>query len=127
MYFLILFDLCFEQLKKLNKMNRIRFNIAKQYFSKLNVEHKMPLDKNCSYHIYWIRVKDRKKFMKKLYSKGIETGIHYQPIHKMSYYKEKTRLETTEKIANEIVSIPIHPNLTQNQVEYVIKSINNFN
>jgi len=114
-----------EQLKKLDKMNKVRYDIAKQYSLKLNIEHKMPLCKDCSYHLYWIRVKNRKQFMKKLYLKGIETGIHYFPIHKTSYYKEKIILETTENVSKEIVSIPIHPNLTQNQVDHIIKSVNN--
>jgi perosamine synthetase len=113
-----------EQLEKLNKMNKMRYDIAKRYSLELNIEHKMPLSKNCSYHLYWIRVKNRRNFMKKLYLKGIETGIHYFPIHKMSYYKKRIKLKVTENVSNEIVSIPMHPNLTQNQVEHIIKSIN---
>ena len=50
--------------------------------------------------------------MKKMYEKGIETGIHYNPVHKMSLYKSKIKLPITEQVANQIVSIPTHPNLT---------------
>ena len=37
----------------------------------------MPYDVNCSYHLYWILVKNRKKFRKQLSDSGIETGTHY--------------------------------------------------
>jgi dTDP-4-amino-4,6-dideoxygalactose transaminase len=114
------------QLKKLDKLNKIRLKIAKQYFKELNVEFKMPFSKNCSYHLYWIRVKKRKEFINKMKLKGIETGIHYNPVHLMTFYKKYgRRLPITEKISKEIVSIPIHPNLTQNDVDRVVTSINN--
>jgi perosamine synthetase len=113
------------QLKKLDKLNKIRLKIAKQYFKELNVEFKMPFSKNCSYHLYWIRVKKRKEFINKMKLKGIETGIHYNPVHLMTFYKKYgRRLPITEKISKEIVSIPIHPNLTQNDVDRVVASIN---
>ena len=66
------------------------------------------------------------KFRKELTSKGIETGTHYKPIHKMSFYKSSKKILNTEKAAKEIVTIPIHPNLTQPQLDYIIKSINKF-
>ncbi len=115
-----------EQLKKLDKSNKIRFNIAKKYNSGLNVMEKMPLKQNCSYHLFWIRVKNRKRFMKKMYDSGIETGSHYIPAHLMSFYKKKQILPITEKVAEEVVTIPMHPNLTDYQVEYIIKTSNSF-
>ena len=113
------------QLKKLNKLNNIRKNIAKRYHTELNIENKMPFSRDCSYHFYWIRVKDRSKFMKKMKKLGIETGIHYKPVHQMSYFKTKMKLPITEKAGQEIVSIPTHPNLTEKNVDKIIASINN--
>jgi len=112
------------QLKKLDNANKKRRAIAKRYFSELGIDNKMPFSNNCVYHFYWIRVKNRKKFMKKMYEKGIETGIHYNPVHKMSYYKNKIKLPITEKITNEIVSIPTHPNLTKSNINKIINTIN---
>jgi perosamine synthetase len=116
-----------EQLKKLEKLNKIRFNIAKRYEKEIKILEKIPLNKECSYHLYWILVKNRKKFMKKMYEKGIETGIHYKPVHKMSLYKSKIKLPITEKIENSIVSIPIHPDLKNNDIDKIIKLINSIN
>lgn len=113
-----------EQLKKLDKSNKIRFNIAKKYNSELNVIQKMPLNQDCSYHLFWIRVKNRSKFMKKMHDKGIETGSHYIPAHLMSFYKKNHILPITEKVAKEVVTLPMHPNLTSKEIEFIIKITN---
>ena len=114
------------QLSKLEILNKKRKNIAKIFFSEIDLENKMPFDKDCSYHLYWIRVKRRNQFMKKMKEFGIETGIHYKPIHEMSFYKNKKtkKLKITEKVSKEIVSIPIHPNLKNSEVDYIIRCIN---
>ena len=112
------------QLKKINKITKIRQKIAKKYFKELNVDDKMPFDIRSSYHLYWIRVKNRKKFRDSLRKKNIETGTHYKPIHTFSFYKKKASLPITEKISKEIVTIPIHPNLTDNQITKIISNIN---
>ena len=114
------------QLKKLDRLNNVRKNIAKFYDKEIDVEHKIPFDKRCSYHLYWICVKNRNKFRKVLNDKGIETGTHYKPIHKMSFYKRSNKILNTEKAGKEIVTIPIHPNLTQSQIDYIVKTINKF-
>jgi len=114
------------QLEKIQKMNNKRKSIAKIYEKELNVSRKIPFTKMCVYHLYWICVKNRKFFRKKLLEKGIETGTHYKPIHQMSLYKKSIKLPITEKIAKEIVTVPIHPNLTQSQIDYIVKTINKF-
>lgn len=113
-----------EQLKKLDKMNQKRRETAKRYFDEIALSDKMPFDKKCSYHFYWIRVKNRTRFMKQMYKNGIETGIHYKPIHLMTAYKNKIKLPITELIAKEIVSLPTHPNMSEQEVTRVIQTVN---
>jgi dTDP-4-amino-4,6-dideoxygalactose transaminase len=113
------------QLEKLDNTNSLRRKIAKRYYDEISLENKMPFDKGCSYHFYWVRVKNRTAFRKKLSEKGIETGIHYRPIHTFSFYKSKIRLPITEKVGREIVSLPTHPNLTKNDIEKIISAVNN--
>ena len=115
-----------EQLKKIEKLNGIRRKIARKYDEGINIETKIPLDENCSYHLYWILVKNRQKFRNKLQEKGIETGTHYKPIHLMSMYKKNNSLPITEKVGKQIVTIPIHPNLKENEIKKVIKCVNEF-
>lgn len=87
----------------------------------------MPNNPDCSYHLFWIRVKERKKFMREMAAKGIETGSHYRPVHSMSYYKNfKTHLPVTEEVGREIVTLPMHPNLSDEDVDFVIKNVNYF-
>ena len=114
------------QLKKLDMLNKKRQKIAKQYEKELKISQKMPFSKDCSYHLYWILTNKRKSFMKNMKKMGIETGIHYNPIHKMTLYKSKKELPITEKVGNEVVTIPIHPNLTTDNVEKIIKYANKF-
>ena len=114
------------QLKKMDKLNQKRKKIAKIYSKKINLDSKMPYNESCSYHLYWIQVKNRDQFRKKLIKKGIETGIHYRPVHTFSMYKKNIDLPVTQKAGNEIVSIPIHPNLSDDEVQKIIDSINKF-
>jgi len=113
-----------QQLKKLDKLNRRRQQTAKRYSDELDIEHKMPFSKDCSYHMYWILVKNRDKFMREMANLGIETGIHYKPITQMTLYKKHHNLPNTTKAGKEIVTIPIHTNLSENDISYIIKSIN---
>ena len=113
-----------EQLKKLDTMNSKRKNIAERYSDELKIAEKMPKNEGCVYHLYWIQVKNRKKFMVKMSEKGIETGIHYKPIHLLKYYKKKQLLKNTVDVGEKVVSIPIHVNLSDEHISYIIKSIN---
>ena len=115
-----------EQLKKQNALTTKRKKIAKRYEQEINLKNKMPFVDGCSYHLYWILVKKRGKFIKKMNDKNIEIGIHYKPVHQMTLYKNLARLPITEKIGKQIVSLPIHPNLTESQIDYIIKTINEF-
>ena len=115
-----------EQLKKLKKLNLIRKNISKRYFEEINISTKMPFTKDSVYHFYWILVKNRKNLIKYLLDKNIETGTHYKPIHKMTYYKSNISLKLTEKFSKQIISLPTHPNLSENDVTKIIKTINSF-
>ena len=115
-----------EQLKKLEKFNRIKRNIARKYDRRINVDWKIPYSKDCSYHLYWIIIKNRTNFMKYMNKLGIETGIHYRPIHTMSLYKKEINLPITDIVGKSIVSLPIHPNLTETDTDRIIKAVNDF-
>ena len=114
------------QLKKLDKTNKKRKQVAKRYCKELEIQLKMPFDNDCSYHLYWIQVKNRNQFMKKLSENNIETGIHYKPIHQMSFYKNNQRLSITENVSKRIVSLPMHPNMTESDVSKVIHIVNKY-
>ena len=56
----------------------------------------------------------------------IEVGIHYKPVHQMTLYRNKTKLPVTDNFGERIVSIPIHPGLTDNEIEKITSSVNEF-
>ena len=64
--------------------------------------------------------------MQKLKQNGIETGIHYKPIHKMSMYNAKNKLPVTENVGKKIISLPTHPNLSEKDVTRIISLVNKF-
>lgn len=115
-----------SQLKKIKKLVSKRKKIAKRYSNELTIENKMPYHDECSYHLYWIQIKKRDEFMKYMRKHKIETGIHFQPVHEMSYYKIKSKLPITSDTGKHIVSLPIHPNLTDEQISKVIFYANKF-
>ena len=114
------------QLKKLERMNQKRKKTARIYNKELMIDKKIPIHDGCVYHLYWIQVKNRTKFMKDMKNVGIETGIHYRPIHKMTMYKGNSQLPETEHASKHIVTIPNHPNLSQDDMDRIISSVNKF-
>ena len=81
------------------------------------------------WHLFVIRNSNRSNLQEFLKQKNIQTLIHYPvPPHKQKAYKELNNLEypITEKIHKEVLSLPISPVLNRDEIEYVIKSINEY-
>jgi dTDP-4-amino-4,6-dideoxygalactose transaminase len=81
------------------------------------------------WHLFVIRCKERDRLQKYLSENGIETLIHYPiPPHRQKAYKEwnNLKLPITEYIADEVLSLPISPVMTDEETEKVDSSINRF-
>lgn len=83
------------------------------------------------YHTYVIRVDERKELQKFLKEKGIGTKVHYPiPIHLQPAAKElgynQGDLPKTEKQAKTVLSLPVHPELTEDQLVYVVEMIKEY-
>ena len=83
---------------------------------------------NHVYHIYAIRKKNRDALISGLGEKGIATGIHYPvPLHLTGAYRslgyKEGAFPVSEKSANEFISLPMFPELTEEQIRYVADSI----
>jgi len=84
-----------------------------------------------SYYMYVVRAKNREKLQNYLKENGIESGIHYPlPLHLQPAYKhlghKKGDFPITEKVSNEILSLPLYPEITNEQVDYVVNNIKKF-
>ena len=84
-------------------------------------------DRSSNYHLFVIRVKNRDDVQKKLKDKGIATGIHYPiPIHLQKAYAgvwKQGDFPIAEKIAGEIVSLPMYAELSEAQVKEVCEKL----
>jgi len=83
------------------------------------------------YHLYIIRIQKRDELQKYLQEKGISTGLHYPiPLHLQKAYGRLGYVEgdfpITEKVAREIISLPMFPDLTKKQIEYISSKIEEF-
>jgi len=83
------------------------------------------------YHLYIIRVPRRDELQSYLAERGISTGLHYPvPLHQQNAYAtmgyRTGDFPVTEKVAKEILSLPMFPQLQAEQIDHVISSINAF-
>jgi dTDP-4-amino-4,6-dideoxygalactose transaminase len=83
------------------------------------------------YHLYVVRVADREAFQAALAEAGIGTGIHYPiPLHLQKAYEslnfKRGDFPATERVAAEIVSLPMFPQMTREQVDEVSKRVKEF-
>ena len=124
------------QLKRIKKINELRKS-ASMYYHK-NLQHipgiilpDMVSDKTHSYHLYTIRVAkpfklSRNQLFKKLKDNGIRTTVYWMPIHEYAAYRKfakKSNVVNTAKIYDEILALPLFPNITKKHQDAVIKVI----
>ena len=118
------------QLAKLDEANRRRRQIAEMYTRGLKdvvVTPRMDTDDSLSsWHIYCIRCKRRNDLSVYLKDKDIITGVHYKPLHLYSCYGNIPSLPNAERLFTEMLSLPMHLWLTDEDVVYIIDSIRSF-
>ena len=121
------------KLKYLDLETSFRRGIAKRYLSEINnSDFTLPLcevDDSHVWHLFVVRTTNREKLQSHLTNHGIQTLIHYPiPPHKQVAYKELNHfsLPLTEKIHQEILSIPMGPYMTSSEVDTVISAMNSF-
>ena len=124
------------QLKHLESWVTRRNEIATKYieaFSQLDI--KIPKIREGAihaWHQFVLRVNNRDKFIEHLGNYGISTGIHYpipchlQPVFSDHPQGKRGQLEFTEQLCDEIVSIPVFPLLTDQEVDRVIGAVSSF-
>ncbi len=122
------------KLKYLDKENSVRRNIAKYYYNNINNKNiylpEMPENElNHVWHLFIIRHGQRNKLMKYLLENNIQTLIHYPiPPHKQMAYKSFSDiyLPITEQIHQEVLSLPLSPVLTRDNIDYIISLLNTY-
>jgi perosamine synthetase len=121
------------QLRKLDAANQRRRQIVSMYNELLaGIVATPPLDRpplRCAWHLYHIRTRYRDDLAAHLASRGICTGVHYYPIHLYPCYgPEPARpcLPVAEDAFAQILTLPLFPDLADDQVRHVAESIRDF-
>ncbi len=125
-----------EQLKKLRDFNQRRKHLVDYY--RISIRSTLPninipfenWDGNYGYHIFPILLPqeiERNKLMVWLYENGVQTSIHYRPIHSFTDFRSfGCALSKTDSIAPRILSLPLYPTLQEAQIDYIISIIKSY-
>jgi len=127
------------QLKRIKKINELRKKASSHYHKNLQnipgiILPDMVNDKSHAYHLYTIRIKSpyklsRNQLFKKLKNEGVRTTVYWMPIHMYTAYKKFTNqsnIKNTSKIYEEILALPLFPNITLKHQNKVINCIKKF-
>lgn len=120
------------QLDKLPQSNARRKEIVDMYFAGLCdiAEVELPLEDDevyqSSWHIFCIKCEARDDLSVFLRDNGVATGVHYTPIHTYKCYGNRTYLKSAESLQHRILTLPLYPSLTSDEVQYVIDKIREF-
>ena len=127
-----------SQIARVNQLNKKRMKLAKEYSEKLRkikgiITPKIEANRNHIFHLYTIKIEKefhltRDELFKKLYKKGIGTSVQYIPLHLLTYFKKKynkksNHFPNANKLKNQVLCLPIYPDMTLKQLDYVVSSI----
>lgn len=126
------------QLRMLDGWNEKRRAVANRYDSLLRGVGDITLppqagaDFEPAYHLYTIRTAKRDGLRAHLDAAGVQTGVHYEiPIHLQPIYRDlygyrEGMLPITERLCREVVTLPMFPGMTDEQIGYVCDSISKY-
>jgi dTDP-4-amino-4,6-dideoxygalactose transaminase len=126
------------QLAKLDRINSQRKELSRLYNLLLSESEpdlvlplaSIPLDKEPSYHLYPVLFPtsaERDSMEELLREDGIQTSIHYKPIHHFKAFREVDpgiSLPVTERFAERELSLPLYPSMTEGHIETVVAAVN---
>ncbi|WP_221927883.1 DegT/DnrJ/EryC1/StrS family aminotransferase [Halomonas sp. TD01] len=123
-----------SQISKLDKIRSTRQIACKKYYDELSSITWLEAPKGdfeeVSPFLYYIRVLNgnRDELREHMKSQGVDTGIHWQAGHKFTYFKgcRKGDLDVTEKIVDQILSLPLHSYMSEKDQNRIIQSIASF-
>jgi dTDP-4-amino-4,6-dideoxygalactose transaminase len=129
-----------SQIKKVEKLIEMRRNNAEYLTKKLEGIEKIITPNQADdyfhvYQMYTVRVKEglekRDYLMEKLAENGIMTKVYFHPIHLTRFYRKEFgykggELPMTEKISEQSLSLPLYPNLTEKEIDYIAEKVNFF-
>jgi len=115
------------QIKRINKSHAKRLKVYERYENAFRGKIDFPQRTGThAAHMFVIWVSNRDAIRRRLAEKGIETSIHYLPIHKEPWYQKhgykNVSLPVAEKMGSDIITLPTYP-MTKKEQDYVIKEV----
>ena len=124
------------QLKKVDeiiKLRRQHSNYLNKKLGELSDQIKIfnpPKDYNHVYQLYTMFVNNRDELIDYLSENGITTKVYFDPVHLSSFYKNKLgytdKLPVTEEVAKTTITLPMFPELTTEELDYMVETIGKF-
>ena len=122
------------QLEKLEASNRRRREVSEFYRSRLSELDGLSIPYRqhpgiSAAHLFPVLLDpelDRITFMEAMKEQGVQTSIHYPPVHQFSYYQNRfgeVSLPVTEDVGSREVTLPLYSSMTDEQVEIVVQSV----
>jgi perosamine synthetase len=128
-----------SQLKKIDRLIHMRRRNARRLTTGLEkakgiTSPRPPEDYYHIYQMYTVRVKEgreaRDKLANHLGNKGVSTKVYFYPVHSTYFYKNvlkyRCKLPVTEKVSQQVLSLPIYPSITTKEIDYIIDEIRSF-
>ena len=121
------------QLKLLDELNGRRFRLASLYRELLAGLVDIPIERADAehvYHLFVIQAERRDELQAHLKAKGIQTGVHYPvPVHQQPAIEKlfgRSSLPVTERVVRRVLSLPLYPDLSEEDVRRVARAIREF-
>lgn len=116
------------QIKKLPRFLKKREKNAKILSDLLSdLDFILPVERRgvkVNWYLYTLSTKNRNKLLKQLNSKGIGAAAYYPtPVHRTPFYSKKINLPITDWAASTVLSIPVHPLVSESNLHYISKTI----
>jgi perosamine synthetase len=125
-----------SQLKKIDSIIKMRRSNSSYLSKKLSkndiIIPKSPSNYYNVHQLFTIRIKEqRDDLMEYMSNKGIMTKVYFSPVHLTHFYQKKLGykigdLPVTEKISNQVLSLPMYPTLTKKEMDYIAENIEKF-
>ncbi len=113
------------QLRRLSELNKGRREIAMRYLKELRDLAECPPDHpRHTWHLFPIRVEDRNLLIDHLLANNISAGVHYKPLTSYPMFEGNTPV--TEREWQRLVSLPVFPDMTGEQQDYIIQQLQKF-
>jgi len=127
------------QLKKADWLWKRRKHIAERYNEAFKdyeelILYRVKEDRISSWHLYPLKLNlkalkiDRNRFIEELKKRGIGTSVHFIPLYRFTYYKERLgytpkEFPNSEWVFERVLSLPIYPGMTEEEIDYVIENV----